>query len=438
MNKRFSLLLAALFALPAFGSAQSSGASRIKDFIMVFNGASPASIASYINANIAKPPPGLVGPPGMSASEIVRLRAAIGRVNLQDVHETPRSIRADVSARSGWYTFTFLKAPPGMVSRGLIGLSVDLGLPAKRSDQDALAYTQSLAGRGYFSGAVLLAKPGALPVQFAYGKANRARNIANSPATMFNVASIGKLFTTAAVYQLVESGKLHLTDTIGHWLPDYPNAQAKSATIQQLLDMSSGIGDIFTQKFMHNDHSRIRALKDYLPYFASDSLLFPPGTAKMYSNGGFIVLGLIIEKASGENFYSYIQRHIFAPAAMTHSGYPTIDQSRQIAAIGYTRQYTDLATWATTPRDSLPQEPGRGSSAGGAYSTVQDLYKFAQAARNGMLVKGHYDWNGTGTWLGGAPGWNAVLSVKSAETTIVLSNEDPPVAAALAANLSTP
>ncbi len=183
---------------------------------------------------------------------------------------------------------------------------------------------------------------------------------------------------------------------------------------------------------MRADHARIRSLQDYLQFFATDPLLFEPGTGKAYSNGGFIVLGLIVEKASGENFYAYVQEHVFDPAGMRATAYPALDEPSPSRAVGYTRGPAGVPTWSTPARESAPLEPVRGSSAGGAYSTVGDLLAFAQAARDGTLVKGRYWWNGPGTVLGGAPGWNAVLSVRDGVTTVVLSNQDPPTAERLA------
>jgi CubicO group peptidase (beta-lactamase class C family) len=171
-----------------------------------------------------------------------------------------------------------------------------------------------------FSGAILIARGPDVIWQNAYGMADENFGIANQVTTRFDTGSIAKSFTRVAIAQLLEQGKLHLEDTIGHFLPDYPNPIARDkVTVSELLDMRSGMADFFGAKFEKTPRGDIRVLADYLPLFATEPLAFDPGTQRAYSNGGYIVLGLILEKASGETYYDYVQNHIFAPAGMNHS-----------------------------------------------------------------------------------------------------------------------
>ncbi len=427
------VLLATLSLTPPRVSAAPNG--DVAQFVTAFNAGTPAAIGAYVQAHVLPAPPGADAPD--TAQRLEQLRRAIGTITVATVRDLPRRIVATVRAqRGGWYHLNFLRAPGQAGSDRFGRIAVDLGLPPKRPGQSSQQYISQLGSAGYFSGVVLSAAAGAAPSIAAVGLADRSAGVANTAQTLFNIGSIGKLFTTTAIYQLIERGVLQKSDTIGKWLPDYPNVEARAATIDQLLSMRSGIGDFFNPRFFQGSPEHIRTLQDYLPYFAADPLAFKPGTDQMYSNGGFLVLGLIVEKASGQDFYSYVQQHIFDPAGMNNTSYPAIDQTLPNRARGYSRQWSDLVTYATELRPLGRGEPGRGSSAGGAYSTVGDLYKFSQALQNGSLVKRKYPWNGPGNfYAGGTPGWNAALDIEEGSTTIALANMDPPAAENMVENL---
>jgi CubicO group peptidase (beta-lactamase class C family) len=426
----------ALLSALAFGPQRASAATNadVAQFVAAFNTGTATAIGAYVTGHVLPPPPGADAPD--TAQSLEQLRNAIGTVKTVTVQELPRRIVATVrSQNSGWYRINFVRAPQAAPHR-FARIMTDLGLPPKGSGQSTQQYLSDLSSAGYFSGVVLSATANGPPMISAVGLANRSTAAPNTADTLFNIGSIGKLFTTTAIYQLIEKGVLSKSDTIEKWLPHYPNVQARSATIDQLLSMSSGIGDFFNPRFFKGSPERIRTLQDYLPFFAADPLAFKPGTSQMYSNGGFLVLGLIIEKASGQDFYSYVQQHIFDPAGMTSTSYPVIDQVLPNRALGYTREWSDVVTYRTELRPATQGEPGRGSSAGGVFSTAGDLFKFSQALQNGSLVKGLYEWNAPGNfYAGGTPGWNAALDIEKGQTTIVLANLDPPAAENLVENL---
>ncbi len=211
----------------------------------------------------------------------------------------------------------------------------------------------SLAAAQQFSGVVLIARGGSPVVEKAYGTGNNIE-------TAFNLGSINKLFTQIAIRQLAAQGKINLDSTLGRYWPDYPNVGARRATIRQMLDHRSGIGgDIFAAPAGKTRHD-VRSLADYFGLFARDSLEFAPGARQEYSNAGYIVLGLLIERLSGQSYYDYVRTHIYEPAGMTRTAPYPIDSLPPNTAIGYTKdgsRNTDLL-------------PGRGSSAGGGYSTA--------------------------------------------------------------------
>jgi len=297
-------------------------------------------------------------------------------------------------------------------------------------------YLDNLSKADKFSGVVMVAKNGKPIFAKAYGLANREKNIPNDTNTKFNIGSENKIFTQLAIGMLADEGKLLLGDNLGKYLPDYPNKEAaEKVTIEQLLAMKSGIGDFFGPKFEAADKSKIRAINDYFPFFASNPLLFPPGTKSRYSNGGYLVLGAIIEKVSGKSYYDFVRENIFKPAGMADTESYMAGAKVSNLAEGYTR---DDSSGQLV--NNFSTRPGRGSSAGGGYSTAEDMLKFANALESGKLTipKAMKDSpepilrmlaGGLGI-AGGSPGINAAFStrVKGVYTVIVMSNLDPPSA----------
>src|SRR4029077_4751025 len=121
------------------------------------------------------------------------------------------------------------------------------------------------------------------------------------------------------------AGKLSLADTIRKHLPSYPASYADRVTIGQLVSMTSGMGDFFGPKFQATPRTKLRSLADYLPLFQDDPLRFEPGTRREYSNAGYVVLGLVVEAASGEDYYAYVREHVFAPSGMKDTAWWAID-----------------------------------------------------------------------------------------------------------------
>jgi CubicO group peptidase (beta-lactamase class C family) len=203
--------------------------------------------------------------------------------------------------------------------------------------------------------------------------------------------------------------------------------------------MTSGIGDFFGEKFENTPKDKLRTIDDFLPMFANDSLKFEPGSQRQYSNGGYIVLGAIIEKISGESYYDYVWEHIFKPTGMLNIESYEADIPVPNLAEGYTREETDKP-W----RKNIYTRPARGSSAGGGYSTAEDLLKFTIALEKQTFFKNPETWetlrgepsglksqrqDGLGIF-GGAPGINSGIETKIGKgfTAIVMSNYDPPTA----------
>lgn len=308
------------------------------------------------------------------------------------------------------------------------------------------ARIDALAAEDQFSGVVLVAKDGAPLIQQVVGFADRGLQVPNRVDTKFNLGSINKRFTELAIHQLAEAGKLSLDDTLAHLWPDYPNAEvARRVTIAQLLDHTSGMGDLFGARYDATPRDKLRGLSDYLPLFVDQPLSFEPGADRRYSNAGFVVLGLLIERLSGESYYDYVREHIYRPAGMNDSGHFASDEVVPNRARGYARMDERLmqAEAGEAGRDLARREnglslPGRGSSAGGGYSTAPDLLRFAQALEAGKLGGTEVSRSRGGlATAGGAKGLNAALEDDWASgwTVIVLANLDPPAAERLAGEI---
>lgn len=275
----------------------------------------------------------------------------------------------------------------------------------------------SLAAAGQFSGVVLLAKDGVPVFEQAYGFADREARTRNTVETAFNLGSINKLFTQIAIRQLADAGKLDVDSTLARAWPDYPNQDvARRVTIRQLLQHRSGVGGNIFAAPPGKTRGDIRRLADYLPLFVTEPLQFEPGTSQRYSNAGYIVLGLLVERLSGEDYYDYVRRHIYEPGGMTRTASWTVDSLPANTAKGYT---------PLGPNTALL--PGRGSSAGGGYSTAHDLLRLINALRAGKIPSGPP--SGIGI-AGGAPGLNAAVEgdLPGGYDVIVLANLDPPAA----------
>jgi CubicO group peptidase (beta-lactamase class C family) len=321
-------------------------------------------------------------------------------------------------------------APPPRLAPGELA-------PAIERDADSLAAADA------FSGVVLVARQGRPIVARAYGMADVAAGVRNNLDTKFNLGSDNKLFTQVAIGQLIDQGRLSFDDTLGRILPDYPNRTAAAkVTVRQLLTMRSGIGDFFGPEFDVAPHS-IRTTADFMKLFADKPLQFEPGTSQQYSNGGYVVLGAIVEKLSGQSYYDYVREHIYRPAGMTDTDSYELDATVPNRATGYTRE---KVPGGAPRRDNIASLPGRGSSAGGGYSTAPDLLRFAVAVHAGKLLspklttwlvtrqepaeQGGAELPRSFGWIGGSPGVNAsfLSNATTGYTVIVLSNYDPPSA----------
>jgi len=245
-------------------------------------------------------------------------------------------------------------------------------------------FVQRMASNGIFSGTVLLAKGETVLYQAAHGEASKRFNVPNNLQTKFNLGSMNKMFTSTAIMQLVAQGKLSLTDKLSDFADEtwLPKTITKKIEIQHLLTHSSGLGSYFNQTYMNSSKSLYRTLDDYKPLIKNETLRFKPGSDNAYSNTGMFMLGVIIEKVSGQDYFSYIREHIFKPAGMMNSDSYEMDQPVANLAIGYEKDRNAETGW----RNNLYAHVLKGGPAGGGFSTVQDLHRFAIALTEFKLL----------------------------------------------------
>lgn len=298
--------------------------------------------------------------------------------------------------------------PPPPVDNTLTSAEIE-----KRLD----GYFTRLATDEVFSGVTLVARNG-VPVFFkAFGMADREKKIPNTIRTRFNIGSINKAFTQQAIRQLVRDGKLSLTDTIGKFYPDYPQAASRGATVEQLLTHRGGLSDFFGAEFTRMPKDRLASNADYFRLIGSLPPNFAPGERTQYCNGCYIALGAIVERVTGMPYEKYMAENIFNRAEMTSTGYPRSDRPEADMAVGYTRRDSD-----GTLHGNFALHGVTGSAAGGGYSTALDLLTYAKAVRAGRFPGSEPEMGAAG----GAPGINAVLETRGEWTVIVLTNFDPP------------
>jgi len=286
-------------------------------------------------------------------------------------------------------TGAILSLVSALVARGEAAASSSAPKEKAEPAKELQSYFDSLAAESKLSGAVLVAKDDVTIASKAAGIANKATGTPIALNTKFNLGSLNKMFTSVAIAQLAQAGRLSLTDPISKHLPDYPNKEvADKVTIHQLLTHTSGMGLYWNEKFMAQ-REKLTTVAAHLPLFVSDPLSFPPGEKFQYSNSGYMVLGAIIEKISGQDYYSYVQEHIYKPAGMSETGFYEPGTETPNLAIGYTKMGLDGKPREEV-RDNTNTREVKGGPAGGGYSTVGDLVKFHMALRSHKLLNEEY------------------------------------------------
>jgi D-alanyl-D-alanine carboxypeptidase len=243
---------------------------------------------------------------------------------------------------------------------------------------DALA--QTYADTGNFSGEVLVAFNGKPVFRKAYGVADRTWNIPSRTGAAYRIASTTKTFTAVAILQLVEAGKLSLTDSVRNYLPDLPAAY-QPITLKHLLSHSSGIPEFLSVGNSFKALVRVdRTPEEVMALVRDMPLKFTPGARFDYSNTNYVALGRIIEKASGQSYAVYVRDHILVPLNMTHTGYFDPGEIIPELAPGYLMDGGSIS-------NTFYISPGMTYAAGNLYSTADDLLLWDAALHGGKGLK---------------------------------------------------
>lgn len=260
-------------------------------------------------------------------------------------------------------------------------------MPNNRSFESVSSLMQREAATGRYAGVALVAVAGKVIFEDSAGLLLRSANLPIVRDTRFQLASTSKLFTVIAIAQLLERRVVSLDDSLTQWLPEFSaRIQWSKVKVRHLLGHTSGFGTYWGETFVQRRTS-LRNVQDYFALFSDEQPSFEPGTRFEYSNVGYILLGAVIERASGVDYFSYVQTHIFDQAGMNDSGYFEADEDVPNLAFGYSyRALPEGSRGRVPPRLHTQLKPMRGSPAGDAISTAPDLVRFCQALLAGKLV----------------------------------------------------
>ena len=243
----------------------------------------------------------------------------------------------------------------------------------RNADQLMQPYTGNVPGAS-----LLVIKNGKILLRRGYGMADLEHHVAATPATDYRLASVTKQFTAAAVLLLAENAKLKLDDSIRDWLPTLPSF-ADQVTLRELLSHTGGLLDYedlippgTTRQL--NDGDVLRMIS------ATTHTYFPPGTAYRYSNTGYVLLGLVVEKASGMSLQEFLKRRIFAPLHMDHT-LLYVHDAMTVPSRAYGYSHID-GKWQLTDQDLTSATRGDG----GIYASIDDLAKWDAALYDNRLL----------------------------------------------------
>ena len=407
-----------LIALPATSSAQASPppVRRARELVALINTAQVAAVKAYVDSAFGgqmqgmpmeahigfvmgqhDESGGLTWVEATSVSPTSATAVVTGRLTGE-----PMAIGIRVAAEAPFRIEGIFRVPPPPAKTPARAIATDAALAAELG-----TYVGQLAAADVFSGAVLVARNRKVVFSKAYGQANKDFGTLNNLETRFNLGSMNKMFTSVAIAQLVEQGKVSYDDPLSKFLPNFPSPEAaKKIQVKHLLSHTSGLGSYFNDTFDQSSRARYKTVDQMMTLAQGDSLAFEPGSRWSYSNTGMLVLGKVIEVASGQDYFSYIREHVYRPAGMTRSDSYELDYVNANLAVGYEKEHQEDGT--TRYHNNVFMHVIRGGPAGGGYSTVGDLLRFAEALKGGKLVSAA---TGIVGHSGGFPGISSNLDI---------------------------
>ena len=248
------------------------------------------------------------------------------------------------------------------------------------------------AAEDHFSGVLRLVRGDELVHEGAYGVASRRWAVPVHVGMRFDIASVTKLFTSVAVLQQVDAGTLDLDASIAEWVDLAGTGISTEITLRHLLTHTSGIaddadeeaGESYEALFVDRPNYAVTRTEDFLPQCTAKPALFAPGTGCRYNNCGYVLAGLVLEKATGTSYRDYVRSEVLARAGMTTSGFFDMRHPVPDVAEGWepVRADEQVVGW----RQNIYSYPPIGSPDGGAHATAADLVRFLDAVRGGELL----------------------------------------------------
>lgn len=387
MKTLFLLIVTLLYSFPSLANKELA-----PSFIAVFNEGSRIEVINYLSEHMSK---SRIETYGIDAHVGVFLNSqnTFGRLDVIKVLPPSNgNERIEVISNNNKLKYNLIinkeKGAPYKINYFALQDSKSENNSKKSISKKELAlelssFINNLSMKDAFSGSVLVAKGNDVIFKGSVGYANKTWKIKNNIDTKFSLGSMNKMFTAIAALQLIEKGKLKFDDKLiqfvdKSWLP---KGESDSITIRQLLTHTSGLGNFFNDEFNQSNKEAYRNLDAYKPLISQSELLFVPGSRNRYSNSGMLMLGLVVEKVSGQSYYGYVQKHIYNKANMLNSGSFELDSVTDNLASGYLkRMHSDQ--WV----DSIYARAIKGSPAGGGFSSAEDLYQFAIALTEFRLL----------------------------------------------------
>ncbi len=269
-------------------------------------------------------------------------------------------------------------------------------LLAQERENKLDSFFSAIDKNGDISGSVLVAEKGKVLYQKSFGYADIQSNIPNTENTLFQIASVSKLFTAIAVLQLDEQKKLNITDRFAKYVPHFPYPEV---TIKQILSNTSGIpddGEVF-RPFFRLNHDTSLSLHDVIPALIIDKLPlnFNAGEHWEYSNTNYNLLALLVEKVSGETFGNYLSKNIFKPAGMKNTfqkASGTNPYTRPNVAYNYALPFRFSSVPVRVDSFAVNDfifhyrtVPSEGDA--NIYTSITDIANFDKALHSGLLLK---------------------------------------------------
>lgn len=385
-------------ATPAMTEVQAAGVKRVPEMIAALNSGDYATIRAYFERQ--SDPNGFVNALGRyhlsQGYDLLRVELVADRPDLVagivrnrlTGDEDYLAVRIEPQAPHRISLFQ-ARVPDEAAASWNLKRFTSTAATEKDRLQEIGAYLKRMGDAEVFSGSVVIAREGKPVFAESYGYADRGRKILNTVETPFLLGSMNKLFTGLAIGQLVEQGKLSYDDPLAKFVPDFPDREsAKKIRIKHLLSHTSGLGDYLGSPAYREGLDQMISVKALVDTFERRPPAFEPGTKWAYSNMGFELLGRIIEIATGQDYFDYMAKHVFAPAGATSASYPLLPKNGvAVVPMAYPYEFTTAGGGMKGFESKLGFLFRRGSPAGNAIMSARDLITLSNALRAGTIVK---------------------------------------------------